>query len=139
MAMDKERIKRRLLDIERYSERLKTIVPGSMAEYRKSDVTIKSAMERNLQLISDMELEVLVLLYKTLELSLASDDDSLMDRFSGKMNGKVLSAIKERRVLRNLLIHAYSDKSYDEKAYAQASDLTDVKAFMKEAEKLIDK
>lgn len=135
--IDSNRVKRRLLDLERYSERLKGITLKSQVDYKKSDSIVKAATERNLQLISDMELEVMMLLYKGLDLSLAGDDISLIDMLSGKISAAALSKTKERRILRNLLVHAYSDSSYDERVFQQASDLSDVKDFIKDVKKLL--
>ncbi|MGC9037242.1 MAG: hypothetical protein ACP5IK_00815, partial [Candidatus Micrarchaeia archaeon] len=68
MMLDKERITKRLADIEHYSSILGSIIPSSYEAYKKSDITTKAAVERYLQLISDLELEVLALAYKGLDL-----------------------------------------------------------------------
>jgi uncharacterized protein YutE (UPF0331/DUF86 family) len=137
--IDKERVRRRLLDLERYSDRLGKMLPGSMALYKKSDTILKSAVERNLQLISDIEIELLVLLYKGMELSLAGDDSSVIERLAGKLSGAALSGVRNRRNLRNLLVHAYSDTSYDDEAFDQASSLSDVRGLIKEVNRILEK
>ncbi len=137
--IDKERVERRMLDLERYSERLEKMLPSSKSQYKKADVVLKSAVERNLQLVSDMEIELLVLLYKGLELSLASDDASVIDRLSGRISSSALAGVKTRRNLRNQLVHAYSDRSYDDDTFAQASSLADVRELVKEVRKIVGK
>lgn len=135
--IDKERVRRRLLDLERYSDRLEGMLPESKAQYKKSGTVLKSAVERNLQLISDIEIELMALLYRGMELSLASDDASIIERLSGKLSSSALSGVRNRRDLRNLLVHAYSDKSYDDEAFDQASSLGDVKELVREVRRII--
>lgn len=137
--IDKERVARRLLDLEKYSGRLEKMLPDSKAQYKKSDGVTKSAVERNLQLISDIEMDVLILLYKGMELSLAGDDTSVINRMDSKMNKFVLDGVRARRDLRNQLVHAYSDSSYDDETFAQASSLADVRELIKETKKIIEK
>jgi len=136
--MDKERILKRLNDIERYSKALAGIVPDSYEAYEKSSIT-KAAVERYLQLISDLELEVLALAYKGLDLGLAGSEESLASKFEKLMSKEAIEGFKERRALRNLLVHAYFDMHYDKEAFEQASKLEDVAKFIKEITDIINK
>jgi uncharacterized protein YutE (UPF0331/DUF86 family) len=91
-----------------------------------------------LQLISDLELEVLALAYKGLDLGLAGSE-SLVNKFEKLMSKKAIEGFKERRALRNILVHAYFDMHYDKGAFAQASKREDVEKLIKEIRKIINK
>jgi uncharacterized protein YutE (UPF0331/DUF86 family) len=137
--MDEERIKTRLLRIGEYKKRLKEVVPDSYQLYSKSEFILKNAIERNLQLISDMQFDVLLLVYKGLESRLEGDEDSLLESLKGKLGSKVVDRIKERRLLRNLLVHTYKDNTYDETAFKQAKNTEDLDEFVKVVKKIIEK
>lgn len=134
---DKERIREKLSDLELYSKRLSSMAPKNLDLYKNADVILKSAIERNLQLVSDVELDVLSLLYKGLELKLSGDDLSLIDSLNGKLSKKSINKIKERRTLRNLLIHAYANSGYEKESFGQAYNTSDIAEFVKEARQLI--
>ncbi|MGC8538798.1 MAG: DUF86 domain-containing protein [Candidatus Micrarchaeia archaeon] len=135
--MDKERIAKRLTDIERYSGVLGSIVPSSYDAYKKSGITTKAAVERYLQLISDLELEVLVLAYRGLDLGIAGGEDSLISKFSGLLSKGAIEDFKARRTLRNMLVHAYFDMHYDKEVYGQASNRSGILKFIKEINKIV--
>jgi len=135
--IDKKRILRKLTDVKRFSERLSELIPKNFEEYEKSKYFIKAATERYLQLISDLELETLVILYKGMELSIAGEENSLINRFEEKLNKRIINGIKKRRVLSNILVHAYSDVNYDKQTFEQANNLIDVETFIREVKKLI--
>ncbi|MCL5094707.1 MAG: DUF86 domain-containing protein [Candidatus Marsarchaeota archaeon] len=135
--LDKERIKEKLSDLKIYSKRLSSIVPSDSDSYKNADIILKSAIERNLQLVSDVELDILALLYKGLELKLSGDDLSLIESLNGKLSKKSINKIKERRTLRNLLIHAYANSSYEEESFKQAYNTADVTEFIKEVGQLL--
>ena len=137
--MDRERILKRLGDIERYSSVLGSIVPGSYEAYEKSAITTKAAVERYLQLISDLELEVLALAYKGLDLGIAGSEESLLGKFEKILSKKAIEGFKERRALRNILVHAYFAMHYDKGAFEQASKREDVEKLIKEIRKIINK
>lgn len=137
--MDTDRIKRRLAALRNYRERLAKIAPKEAKTYLNADITVKGAIERNLQLASDTELDILVLLYKGLELSLAGDDESIIERMKGRLSTGLIAKIRSRRELRNRLIHAYADSAYDKEVFAQASILSDIDEFEREVTKLVQK
>lgn len=134
---DEARIKRKQVDLERYKARLEKMAPKSVDAYLKSDTILKSAIERNIQLISDVELDILMQLYKMLEIRIAGDDESIIAKFEEKLGKKLVERIKERRNLRNELIHAYTDSDYDRRVFEQARDLSDIEAFNKEVNRLL--
>lgn len=137
LVLDAIRIKRKLVDLERYKARLEKIVPKDMGTYHKSDIIVKGAVERNIQLVSDVELDVLMQLYKGLEMRIAADDESIISKFEEKLGKKLVEKIRERRELRNDLIHAYIESDYDKKVFEQAHDLSDIETFSKEVNKLM--
>lgn len=137
--MDIDRIRKKLAALRNYELRLKNIAPKDIKSYLNADITIKSAVERNIQLVSDTELDILVLLYKALQLNLAGDDESVIERVGKKLSAELIDKIKKRRELRNRLIHAYADSAYDRDVFSQASDLSDIDDFEKEITKLMKK
>ena len=134
---DKERIMSKLSDLTLYAKRLDSMAPHSIDTYKDSEMMLKSAVERNLQLVSDVELDILAFLDKGLELGLSGDDSSLIDRFEGKFSKKVINKVRERRTLRNLLIHAYADSSYEKESFGQSHDTSDISDFIKEVKQII--
>ena len=137
--MDSERMKIRMLRIEEYKKRLNGIVPSSFQSYSKSEFILKNAVERNLQLISDMQFDILLLLYKALESRLEGDEDSLLEGLKGRLGAHNTDKIRERRLLRNLLVHAYKDNLYDETVYKQAKNTDDLDEFIKTLKRIIGK
>ena len=137
--IDKERIAMRLVDIGRYASVLGSITPGTYGAYTKSEITTKAAVERYLQLISDLELEVLTLAYKGLDLGIAGSEESLTSKFEKLLSKKVVEGFKRRRALRNLLVHAYFDMHYDKDAFEQASHRGDINHFVKEIKAIVEK
>lgn len=133
--MDTDRIKQKLLDLERYADRLSKMHIRTLQEYSNSDNTIKAATERYLQLISDTEIDALVLFYKYAEKSLAGDDLSVIEKLSGTLKERTLAKVRERRALRNMLIHAYADMSYDKQVFLQASHLDDLPLFIEDVKR----
>jgi len=114
------------------------IVPNTYEAYEKSSIT-KAAVEGYLQLISDLELEVLALAYKGLDLGLAGSEEALAGKFEKLMSKEAIEGFKERRALRNMLVRAYFDMHYDKEAFEQASKLEDVAKFIKEITNIINK
>ncbi|MEM3191222.1 MAG: HepT-like ribonuclease domain-containing protein [Candidatus Parvarchaeota archaeon] len=137
--MDKDRILRRLTDLERYSSVLKGIAPNSYENYKASDIKTKAAVERYLQLISDIELEVMVLLYKAMDLGIAGDEEPLLNKFSGMLSRDAVEGFRKRRALRNILVHAYSDMHYDKETFEMANQLGDVASFIRGTKTLLRK
>ncbi|MEM4122426.1 MAG: hypothetical protein QW644_03015 [Candidatus Micrarchaeaceae archaeon] len=137
--IDKERILRRLTDLERYSNVLMEIVPSSYAKYAASDMKTKAAVERYVQLISDIELEVMALLYKGLDFGIAGGEEPLANGLSNVLSAEVINSFRKRRALRDSLVHAYFDMHYDKETFGEASNLSDIAKFIKEVKKIIDK
>jgi uncharacterized protein YutE (UPF0331/DUF86 family) len=117
--------------------RLKDFSIKGEKEYEKATAERKAAVERNLQLISDIELDVLILLDRHLGLGTVADEESIVDRFEGRMRKETLEKLRERRKLRNTLIHAYAVNRDDKEVGGQAINLDDVKRFASEVRKLI--
>jgi uncharacterized protein YutE (UPF0331/DUF86 family) len=137
--MDNERIKIRLLRIGEYKKRLNEIVPDSYNFYSKSEFILKNAIERNLQLISDMQFDILLLVYKGLESKLEGDENSLLESLKDKLGARTTDKIKERRMLRNLLVHSYKDNLYDETTFKQAKNTEDLDEFIKAIKKIMER
>lgn len=135
--IDKSRIEHRLLDLERYSYRLNDIMPENFSDYIESGHELKAATERYLQLISDIEFEILAQVYKAKELSIAGDERNLLERMKKILGKKVTDSLRLRRTLRNKLVHAYYDITYDEDVFTLGKDLDDVNDFINTTKKAI--
>jgi uncharacterized protein YutE (UPF0331/DUF86 family) len=136
--LDEVRIRRKLADLEKYEERLKESTPKEMKAYLKADYRTKNVVERNLQLASDTELDVMAQLYKGLGLIIADDDLSMINNLEGTLGRRTIEKAKERRRLRNTLVYAYADGHYDEQAFEQAHDLGDIEDFGREVKKILE-
>jgi len=128
MGLDVARIKKKMESIREYGERITRILP--------SDYVVKAAVERNIQLISDAELDIVMLLYRGFELSIAGNESTMLDKIGVRLSGDVIKKIKERRDLRNNLVHAYADSYYDRGVFDQAKNMKDIEEFRKEVNKL---
>ena len=137
--LDKERILTRIADIEQYTIALSKFMPNNLKEYNDSNNVIKAACERYLQLINDLQIEVLALVYKGLELGIVGEDISLINTFESKINKKTLEKLKQRRALRNMLVHAYYNADYNKEVFAQSSNVNDVLDFIKQIKNIISK
>ena len=135
--LDQTRIEHRLLDLERYCHRLSDIMPEEFDEYKESTHETKAAAERYLQLISDIEFEIAMRLYKARDLAIAGDEETLLDRIQPLLGKRVADAMRLRRALRNKLIHAYYDVTYDEDVFDLGNQLNDVDEFIKGVKKAL--
>lgn len=135
--MDETRIRKRLALIDETAGLLSDSIPGDAGSYGKADRLIKDATERRLQVISEAELDILKTLYKDLGRRIVGDEESLIDSMEGLLGRKATASLKERRGLRNKLVHAYLDIDQAE-VYEQASGLGDLKEFARAVTKLVD-
>ncbi len=136
-VLDVIRIRRKLADLERYKIRLQKIAPKTLDAYAGSEIIVKSAVERNVQLISDVQLDVLVQLYKGMEIRIAGDDESVINNMEQKLGKALSEKVRERRRLRNELIHAYAESDFDEQVFEQAHGLKDIDDFINEVGRLV--
>ena len=133
------RLKEKLGEITQYVNEIEERLPGSLKEYLESDLTLKRTFERDLQLISETQLEILSLLTRVKGIGIASTEDGLIDKFRKTLSFKTIEDVRERRRLRNMLIHTYSNAKYDEDVYNSARELKKVKVFVGELENIISK
>lgn len=131
--LDKERMKSRLGTLAHYKENLERILPKDYAAYRKSAPETKAAVERYLQVISEIEIDVVVQVYKGFELRPAGGEESILAAAEEKLSRRLLDRVRARRNLRNALVHAYSNIE-DREVFGFAHDLGDVAEFKKAAE-----
>ena len=121
----KDRILEKSLDLERFSKELAQVLPKTQEEYKKSNILVKSTVERRLQLISDTEIDILAILYKELNLKVVGEDLSLIAAFSEIFKGNVNEKIRKLRDIRNKLIHEYKSEQFDEEVFKIANENLD--------------
>jgi uncharacterized protein YutE (UPF0331/DUF86 family) len=131
------RLEEKLADIKGYLGEIESKLPASLENYRAADFTLKRATERDLQLINDGEIDVLALLVKLKELTIASSEEGLIDKFNNLLSRKTLNHLREFRRLRNMLTHAYKNEVYDEVVFNSAKKSVDVRTFIKEVERIL--
>ena len=121
----KDRILEKSLDLERFSKELAQVLPKTQEEYKKSNILVKSTVERRLQLISDTEIDILAILYKELNLKVVGEDLSLIAAFSEIFKDNVNEKIRRLRDIRNKLIHEYKSDQFDEEVFKIANENLD--------------
>ena len=135
--MEKDRIENLIEDIKKYEETLKSVLPSSFSIYEKEDIKTKSTVERHLQLISDLEQNILVVLYKGLFEFFPTDIKDVFAKLSERLGGTVIEDVKRRKLFRNKLIHAYIAGLYDRESFEQAKNLSDIDSFIAAIKKAI--
>lgn len=135
--LDKKIIKTKIVNIEHYKKEIEMFLPKDAKVYNKSNLPIKRLVERDLCLISDIEYDILSLIYKGLEIAVVGNENSLLQKLRQKLGTKITNNIEQLRILRNNLTHAYADYNYDEEVYKQASSLNNVAEFINEVKNLI--
>ena len=128
--MDEERIRKRLALLREVSDLLAKSLPKTEEAYRQADRLTKDATERRLQLLSEAELDAIKVLYKGLGDRIVGDEESLIGSMEGPLGRGNVEKVKERRALRNKLVHASIDVDPAE-IYGLASELGDLKGFEK--------
>ena len=121
----KDRILEKSLDLERFSKELVQVLPKTQEEYKKSNILVKSTVERRLQLISDTEIDILAILYKELNLKIVGEDLSLIAAFSEIFKDNISEKIRRLRDMRNRLIHEYKSEQFDEEVFKIANENLD--------------
>ncbi len=137
--MDSERINARLTDLSSFIGELKKLpLPKNVGDYERSSPAIKRAVERDLQLISEAELEIMVQVYKNLNLKAPGEEESIINAMEMVMDRELVKKAKERRELRNHLVHAYFNID-DKKVFMLASDVRDIEQFTAAVRKIVNK
>ena len=133
----KDRILEKSLDLERFSKELVQVLPKTQEEYKKSNILVKSTVERRLQLISDTEIDILAILYKELNLKIVGEDLSLIAAFSEIFKDNISEKIRRLRDMRNRLIHEYKSEQFDEEVFKIANENLDERDIISEIKHLI--
>ena len=126
-------------EITQYVNESEERLPSSLKECLEPDLTLKRTFERDLQLISDIQLEILSLVTRVKGMGIASSENELIDKFRSTLSFKTVEDIRVHRRLRNMLTHTYSNTKYDEDVYNSARELKKVKIFISELETIISK
>ncbi len=133
-----ERIGGRLSKLESCLTLLKKMTPDTYEKYKDSGMEVKWDLERGLQLISEIEFDIVVLLSKALKKGPFGEESSLLMSVSKELGENIVVTIKERRRLRNELVHAYTIDN-DEQVFDQAADTGDVERFNRAVKELLGK
>lgn len=134
----KNRILEKALDLERFSKELSQVLPKTAEEYKKSNILVKSTVERRLQLISDTEIDILSILYKELKLRIVGEDFSLISIFSEVFKNDVTEKIRRLREIRNKLIHEYKSDQFDNEVFKVANENLDESDVVSEIKHIIN-
>ncbi len=132
---DQKRIEKNLESLEVYKERMTKLLPKTLQEYEKLDFDKKYAVERVVQLVSDTEMEIAVLLYRKAEPKPAGDVETMLGSLKDLLGGKIIKGMKEMRKLRNSLVHAYADSGYDKEVFEITKKTEAIEDFIEEVRK----
>ena len=135
----RDRIIDKLNEIDVHLNRIKSIRVNSFEDYKNADPNIKYSTERNLQLISDAELDVVVLMYKKFGRDVAGSLPSMIKSLKSVLGSSLLEYFDKRRELRNRLVHVYKEFSFDKEVFESSRDTVDIEAFVQEIKKIINK
>ncbi len=133
--IDRERVLNLLALLDDYLRELKGNMGITLEEY-KSNVGVQRISERLLQLISEVELDISEEVYKGLKLKLVTEEKPLLHALDNVFGKSAVDRMVARRNMRNQLMHAYVSYNVEE-VFSQASDISDVEAFMNATKKLI--
>ena len=137
--MDTERINSKLMDLASLMEEIRgTLKTKSAAEYAKENYIVKRTIERDMQLISEVQLDIIIQVYKSLNLAAPGEEKSIITAMEKVMDKDLVEKIKARRNLRNELVHAYKDAN-DKEVFELASNLKDLERFIVDVKKFIHK
>lgn len=137
--MDTERINSKLMDLASLMEEIRgTLKTKSAAEYAKENYIVKRTIERDMQLISEVQLDIIIQVYKSLNLAAPGEEKSIITAMEKVMDKDLVEKIKARRNLRNELVHAYKDAN-DKDVFELASNLKDLEMFIVDIKKFIQK
>ncbi len=137
--MDTERINSKLMDLASLMEEIRgTLKTKSAAEYAKENYIVKRTIERDMQLISEVQLDIIIQVYKSLNLAAPGEEKSIITAMEKVMDKDLVEKIKARRNLRNELVHAYKDAN-DKEVFELASNLKDLERFIVDIKKFIQK
>jgi uncharacterized protein YutE (UPF0331/DUF86 family) len=137
--MDTERINSKLMDLASLMEEIRgTLKTKSAAEYAKENYIVKRTIERDMQLISEVQLDIIIQVYKSLNLAAPGEEKSIITAMEKVMDKDLVEKIKARRNLRNELVHAYKDAN-DKDVFELASNLKDLERFIVDIKKFIQK
>ena len=134
--ISKNRIEEKLVRLDETLSTMEKIVPKSYADYEKAGKTVKWDVERGLQLISEIEMDIAVVLFKTFKKGIAGEEASMLSALSKEVGDEIIAHLKARRKLRNALVHDYAINN-DKDAFSQASDFSDIKKFKAKVKELI--
>ena len=115
-----------------------TLKTKSAAEYAKENYIVKRTIERDMQLISEVQLDIIIQVYKSLNLAAPGEEKSIITAMEKVMDKDLVEKIKARRNLRNELVHAYKDAN-DKDVFELASNLKDLERFIVDVKKFIHK
>ncbi len=136
--LDKVRVKNRLESLDAYRMQLKGMLPKTSKEYESLSISNKYAVERLVQLLSDTEMEIVVLLYRNAEPRPAGDVETMLESLNDVFGKDVLQDIKNRRKLRNNLVHSYATSNYDKEVFEIASKTKNIDNFVEKVAKTIN-
>ncbi len=133
--MNKERINTLIVNLEDYQSELEGMKLDS-AEELKRDLIKRRVLERLLQLLSEVEIDIVEELYKGYKLNLVDEENSMILSISSLLGKKVTDQLRVRRNLRNQLVLAYNSYTVAE-VYEQAKDTSDIDSFKVSVRKLL--
>jgi len=106
-VLDRDRILVKLSELDGYLGELRSIAPGTFAEYRR--VEKRRACERLLQISLETVLDVCHLFVRGLNLGLPAEEDDVLEKLerAGVTSEDLTATLRRMKGCRNILVHEY--------------------------------
>ena len=142
MLMRAEEIRRMNDNLRTYTTELRQFMPESLEEYTAYPLYMKRSVERELQLISDAEKDILNMLYKERFNNETVPSDYFTLLKSMRLPYELSSRMIDRKLFRDTLTHNFnpnSQEKFDSMTFDLASRTEDITHFVSLVEGLIQR
>ena len=127
MGENQNRIKSKIIEIDKYREQLESILPSSFKEY-KNNFQIKLMGERSFEKIIGSILDLSFIIIKEKQLKQPDEEVQVFDilTYSEIISEELSIKLKHAKGMRNIIAHEYGKIDDETKGYKQANCLVPV-------------
>ncbi|MGM5485235.1 MAG: type VII toxin-antitoxin system HepT family RNase toxin [Nanobdellota archaeon] len=118
----KDKILKKLDDMNRYIDELSQLIPGTENEYLES-LERRRACEKTMELIIDTMIDISSIIISSKNMGAPSDEDNIFDKLEKNdvIPKNFAKRLKEIKGFRNILVHRYGEID-DKRAYILFSE-----------------
>ncbi len=138
LPKDKEKVLKKLDEMNRYLAELDVILPATKESYLKN-LTTKRACEKTIELAIECVIDVCSIIVSSLNLGIPNDEEDIFDILERNklLSKQMRSSLDNMKGFRNLMVHRYGVVN-DPMAYKfLKSNLVDFEGFEREIRKLL--